>query len=230
METYPQNDVHPHDSSLTWETDRQQPSTLNSRYEKNKKNYIFITVRRKKYLLCPEICLLWRTLAMDDAPRLEVYEGLTGSVGAEGDGSGSAATVPASLGLSPSLESSSSSTKKDASASCASSGSSSTTSKPGTMSTSCSAGFKTTAASGFMMSEETKWPAAARVRPAFKRKQLTSARLCVACGGSKNVTRTCSDRLSNSANVSREVCVVHTSRNSTHASVSGGSWGTRSCQ
>ena len=43
--------------------------------------------------------------------------------------------------------------------------------------------------------------------------------------GGKNVTRTCGTRLLNSANVSREVCVVHTSHNSTHALVSGDSWG-----
>ena len=37
-------------------------STLDMKYNKN---YIFITVRLKKYPLCPEICLCWRTLAIE---------------------------------------------------------------------------------------------------------------------------------------------------------------------
>ena len=72
--------------------------------------------------------------------------------------------------------------------------------------------FKTMAASGLLMSEETKWLAAARVRPAHA---VYVAWLRAACGAKgKNVTRTCGNRLRNSANVSREVCAVHTSHNS----------------
>ena len=83
------------------------------------------------------------------------------------------------------------------------------------------------AASGFMLSEETKWLAAARVRPALKARMWLMSHGCVRLvePGGKNVTRTCGNRRRNSVNVSREVCVVRTSRNSTHASVSGGSWG-----
>ena len=214
-----------------------------------------------------KISLLWRTLAMDDAQRLEACEDLHRTSRRRGDGSGSASIVSASLRSSPSLESSSTSTKKGASVSCASSGSSPITStsssiKPGPMSTSCSAApacrisgagrrlygvnrlppawcvcaaasteshssahgkmyfqaaslcasvdisakvvcsqpknmrfnsmgerFKTMAASGLWMSEETKWLAAARARPAFNARMQLMSHGCVRACGAKGQER-----------------------------------------
>ena len=243
---------------------------------------------------------------MDDAQRLEACEDLHQISRRRGDGSGSASIVSASLESSPSLESSSSSTKKGASVSCASSGVLTDNAhvlldqSPDKCPQSCSAApacrisgagrrlcgvnrlplawcvcasasteshssahgkmyfqaaslcafvdisakvvcsqpknlrfnsmgecFKTMAASGSLMSEETKWLAAARARPAFNARMQPMSHGCVRLvePRGKNVTITCGNRLRNSANVSREVCGVHTSHNSAHASVSRGSWG-----